>query len=150
MTATIYIDGLDRLLAKLNRLGKMEDAKTAMQTAAKHVMDKARIYPTYKHIPMRWQSEKQRRWFFAALRTGSIRVPYKRGPNLRRHWKISLRDGGLTASINNDTPYGKFVMGTDSQYWMHKAIGWKTEKQIADEERRVVVDFVTAAIRKAL
>lgn len=155
MSAYIQIEGLDRVIGKLENLQQLNTVKAGIKAAAIHVKGKIAEYPPRKHIPMRWKSERQRRWFFAALRSGAIDVPYKRGSSpgsegLGRRWTVKERDDGLSAVVGNNVSYGPFVQREDSQYWMHKASGWKTTARVANEERSVVVDFVTAAIRKAL
>lgn len=150
MTQTIHIEGLDRLLAKLERLGKMDAAKNAIRAAGAHVQAAAKVYPGRRHIPMRWVSLRQRNWFFAALRSGAIQVPYKRTSTLKKQWRVTTKDNGLTAVVNNATPYGPYVQGAMSQYWMHRASGWQTTSQIVDSEKRAVVEMVTQEIRKAI
>lgn len=87
--------------------------------------------------PTNWQSEKQRRWWFAVGvkawhgRTGRVRA-----------WKIVgryFKDGGeLTAE--NDVPYARFVFGPDQQR-MHFGTWTHRDTFIAQESALVIADI---------
>lgn len=154
MSEIIHVRGLDRLLEKLNKLGRMDYAKKAIKDAGDHVKGKIAEYPPQRHHKMRWKSEKQRRWFFAALRRGTITVPYRRGQgrseDLGGSWTVEIKDGGLTAVIGNNVSYGPLVQQEGKQYWMHKATGWKTTSKVLQDETAYVNEQVVKAVRDAL
>jgi len=58
-------------------------------------------------------SARQRKWFFANLKDGSINVPYHRTQALRNAWR-QVGDG-RTSFIVNDAPGAPFVVGDDTQ-----------------------------------
>ena len=95
-------------------------------------------------------SDKQRRFFFAALADGTIEVPYHRGESagseaMNRSWAIDESDEGLTQTIGNDTSYGHWVMGDDQSLFM-QAMGWRKVSDIAVEESAHVIEMVKAGL----
>ena len=159
MTDAVYIKGLDKLVGKLDSIAKLNAVKAGITAGALHIVDKIDNAPPRKHITIKqiggWASEKQRRWFFWALRTGQIEVPYRRGisprsEQLEQSWTIKKRDGGLSAVVGNDTSYGPFVQSKAQQSRMMKLIGWNTIEQVAKKEGPEVRDLIAKSIRKAL
>lgn len=82
-----------------------------MQSAKTHLMR----YPPQSHKKMNFVSDKQRRWFFWALRSGQITVPYQRTRNYAQGWKIEKTPSRGVRSIGysliNRVPYTKHVGG---------------------------------------
>jgi len=109
---TIEIKGLDELIKKLSDLGQLKVVKAGIKGAALDLRGILSRYPPRKHIPISavggWASEKQRRWFFANLREGKIKVPYSRTKALGNRWAVKTLDEGFTAIVGNNTPYGSF------------------------------------------
>lgn len=72
-------------------------------------------------------SAKQRRWFFWALRSGAIQVPYRRTGTLGRRWRhlITPAGGGIRGTLTNRTPYAEFVQDEKKQARVH-AGRWPT------------------------
>lgn len=156
---TIRIEGLDKLIGKLDRIGKLDVVKAGIKAGALHIKGKIAKYPPRRRIKIQqiggWASDKQRRAFFAKLRSGEIQVPYKRGVSpgsetLGRKWTIQARDGGLSAVVGNNVSYGPFVQDRDRQSRMHKMIGWKTTQDVADEEGPKIRDIIAREVAKAL
>lgn len=91
--------------------------------------------------PYQWQSEKQRRAFFATDGFGGG-IPYKRTGNLSAGWVYSSTDSNWTSvKIENIESYSGFVMG-DQQQRGHAADKWR---KFAD----VISTNLTGAIRSA-
>ena len=79
--------------------------------------------------PYRWQSEKQRRAFFATKGFGKG-IPSKRSYELLRGWQQSVDPYRKT--LFNRVPYAKYVMGNQQQIG-HTTDGWrKIGKVITD------------------
>lgn len=71
-----------------------------------------------------WQTERQRRAFFATDGFGHG-IPYRRTGGLARAWKVTTvftSDGGEIVA-SNDNPASDFVQGDRAQR-MHLATGW--------------------------
>lgn len=90
---------------------------------------------------MQFKSEKQRRFFFSALRSGAIQVPYQRRGFLSRGYLVRLVLGSDTfsAQVYNDTPYRRWVQGySGEQARIHRG-RWSNQEQIEAAAAQAVV-----------
>jgi hypothetical protein len=145
----VTIAGMERLQQKLTSLAGGRVARDSVEQAAQYIKYQAVIYPGIRRQKQPFKTDKQRRFFFAALRDGTITVPYMRkgiSGGLASRWVIVKMDGGLGAGVVNDTPYGKFVMGNPPYQAKYHQGNWKTEKDIADAAERPVLEIVTRNI----
>jgi len=155
---TIEIKGLDELVKKLSDLGQLSKVHAGIQAAGMYLKGKLAVYPPRKRVTIAslggWKSEKQRRWFFAALREGKIEVPYRRGSSpgsedLANKWTSKYDQSKFEAVVGNNASYARFVMG-DKQSSMMKVIGWKTVETIATDETKRVQEYVFDAVKRAI
>jgi len=152
-----HIEGMDGLRKKVARLENLTGVKAALKAAGKHVEGKVKAYP-HRTSPSRasvygstFKSDKQRRFFFAALRSGSIDVPYKRGisPASESHGRRwTTRVTGLRAVIGANTSYGPLLQDAEKQTKYAAVQGWKTTELVAEQEADVVRDLLAEGIRK--
>lgn len=100
---TKFGNGLPRAVAEPLR-DAVEKARAFMARPAPH--------PRY---PIHWDSERQRRWWFA-----NNVSPYVRTGNYERNWKVVQNPSSQRArygySLVNDTPYAKYVGGNAYGY----------------------------------
>lgn len=105
-----------------------------------------------KHYPARvehnannpyiWQSEKQRRAFFATKGFGRG-IPTKRTDELKNGWTVTTQDSNWTmVKIENKSGYAGFVQG-EYQQKGHAADKWRKIEQ-------VVSDNLKGAFQKAM
>lgn len=133
----ISVQGDVEIARKLLRLASPETISRANRKIAEYIRNQAQKYPQQRSITRKqaygqsFQSDKQRRWFFAALRAGQIRIPYQRTGTLLRGWKI-MPFGSQDFLVINETDYAGYVMGTP-QARMMRLIGWKTLEGIVDK-----------------
>lgn len=155
----IEIEGMEEAIKALEKMGNLEPVKAAIKAGGKYLKGKIAKYPPRKKVTIDeiggWASERQRRWFFAALREGKIEVPYRRGispgtERLGQKWTEQVRDGGFTVVVGNNVSYARFVQKPGEQTRMMQRIGWKTTVQVADEEARKLQSDVKKAIMKAV
>lgn len=69
--------------------------------------------PTY---PLRWKSEKQRRYVMAKLRKAG-NLPYKRTGKFQKSWKVTAvkdKSGGVI-SVSNDSGITEYVAGSSAE-----------------------------------
>ena len=154
----ISIDAAD-LIRKITTLQQLRHVKAAMKTAGLYLKGKASVYPASRSGPAipsadKWGA-KQRRGFFAKLRSGEIEVPYRRGSSagserLGAKWTVSTSNGGMTVTVGNDTSYGKLVQDPEDQTAYHAKTKWKTTTQIMEKENDAVVKFVLDAIKRSI
>ena len=91
--------------------------------------------------PYEWQSDKQRRAFFATDGFGGG-IPYQRTDAIVNGWVYSSTDSNWTSvKIENIEPKSEFVVG-DKQQRGHKADGWRHYLD-------VISTNITGAIRSA-
>lgn len=102
-----------------------------------------REYPERMHLTRRsvygtpFVSDRQRRWFFAALRDGSLEIPRKRTMTLARSWNaLYQRDASraiMTVGSNaNMAPYNIWVQSEEYQSLYMAASGWPTDAMMRD------------------
>lgn len=142
----VRVEGLDKLLKKLERMGP-PIYKPAIAEGAAHVKSKLAEYPPRRYGPQPPWTMKQRIFLITSIREGTLQVPYKRTGNLGKRWTVAFRDGGLTAAVGNNAPGAKWVQSAEDQSLYHKETGWKTDKQVAEEEAQAVKEILQRHIR---
>jgi hypothetical protein len=148
----LEVKGLEELQAKLK---KLPDAARDMivDDVNKDIVNYMKSYESYKHVSIKqayggFKSDKQRRFFFAALADGRIEVPYKRTQALANAWKVIGK--GYQSIIVNEKPYAGFVMGDDEQANMMKIEGWKPISKRLKEHMTAIIKAADAAVKKAI
>lgn len=138
----------DQAKTELQKIKQLEGARRGIQAAGLYTLGKVRWYPVQKKVKMQFVSEKQRRWFFAALREGLINIPYVRTYNLRNSWEVTY--SSIRAVLTNKAKYAHWVMGEGTQTSMMKQIGWLTDKFILNRESPRIIQIISESIEKAL
>ena len=96
------------------------------------VLPRSRKYPNPSRKKQPFKSAKQRRYFFAALRSGKITVPYPRTQGLAAN--TSKRRLGLSGmAVKFTRPYAAFVIGEDEEQADYHKGTWTTVTGIAQE-----------------
>lgn len=153
---SVRITGLDELFRKL-------DASTADATLRrgmhKSVFMLQADMAKYPDPPAAgdWKgfvSDRQRRAFFAKLRSGEIEVPYRRQGTLGRRWttKVSGFAQSIQGFVGNVTSYARYVQDEPKQAEIHKG-RWPTVQGVVKaDERDIIVTFadeIEAAMKRA-
>ena len=150
---TVRVEGLDSLLKKLGRLG-LAVYKPAIAEGAAHIKNAIATYPPRqlgrKQPP---KTMRQRIFLINAINDGTIDFPYRRGRSpgsetLGRRWTVEFRDDGKTAIVGNNASYAKFVHDPNEQSAFHKGGGWKTSRQVAEDEAQAVNEIMIRHIQK--
>lgn len=111
--------GLEKLEPALQKVAARRTAPARNQ-----LLQELQTQPGPPKYPLKWQSERQRRAFFATDGFGHG-IPYRRTGRLSAGWKVTAvfeRDGGVIKATN-DTPYAEYVQGVMAQD-MHIITGW--------------------------
>jgi hypothetical protein len=89
--------------------------------------------PPAKH-PIRWTSERQRRYVMAKLREEN-NLPYERTNTLVAAWdaKFQLDGDGGAFALFNTSPVAPFVIG-DKQQIFHEDTGWMYAPDVIDRD----------------
>ena len=115
-----YVDSLKELDRTIDRFVSVEygrAALAAMELTMLFLQGEIPEYPDQPNLPpgtiAKTWTDKQRRYFFWALKNGKIKVPYKRTGLLgRRITSQAERDGvDVTGSVGLDVPYAPWVVG---------------------------------------
>ncbi len=151
--ATIRIEGLDKLMKKIDSLEGLETVKAGLKAAALHVKGKIAKYPPGTDANKRGPYPK--RWYYRGIGPFWARVDGSIGKRLTsedlgQKWTIDTRDAGMTAIIGNNVSYGPFVQDEEKQATFHRRRGWKTTQKVAEEESKEVNELLIKAINKAL
>lgn len=132
------------------------DAPKLMQTAYERatrrlrsqLRDELAEQPGKPRYPLRWKSDRQRRYVMAMLRREN-NLPYRRTGRLGKGWKVTIigqGSGGLL-QIENEVPYARFVQGDDAQPF-HLDTGWPQAAELVVKyrdlaEERLIQTFFT-------
>jgi hypothetical protein len=135
----ITVTGAERiikLLESMNRPGfKQFFSEQFYRERVKPELEK---YPAPRRAKMRFVSDKQRRFFFAALGRGTIQIPYQRTNRLKTGW-VFIPDGA-GGRITNRTLYAQYVVGVPGQAAIHQG-WWRTEEQILQDAVKNRIDL---------
>ena len=147
------VAGINELVAKLDKLPDVAKDE-AIEFVNQYLLNVLKTYPPYKHVTFKqaygkWFSEKQRRYVMARIAEGKITpgMP-NRSQKFSRNWKVV--GYGQKSIIANETPYGPYLVGNQSQSRMAKKIGWKTIKEIVAGRMSKIIRKADAGIKSAL
>jgi len=102
-----------------------------------------------KSNPYQWQSEKQRRAFFATNGFGRG-IPTKRTDTLKNAWTVTTQDSNWTmVKIENKSGYAPFVQG-DWQQRGHAADKWRKFGQVVTDNLKGAFQQAMFAVNKFL
>ncbi len=144
----VYVQGLEEVLTKINRISEMKQVKAAVAWGAQYLKRPLTAYPEANHEPnpiLREKSERGRRvrgYFFA----NKVRVPYKRTGNLRNRWTVEISEDGLRATVGNNAPYAPGMHDAPQQWRRHKH--WPTVQSVEKEHGQKVVERIKEAVEK--
>ena len=154
----IEVEGLNEALEKLDSITADATLRPAMQHGVADIQAKLKRYPAeYGGSPPfeGFKTDKQRRYFFYALKAGIISVPYKRGKaaGLGGSWTTEIRGSGgnMVGVVGTNMPYAKYVQNRPDQYYMH--IGrWTTVQDVSEDSglKAKIVGRFQVAIDRAL
>lgn len=109
-----------------------------------------RFTPRTPKYPIQWQSERQRKAFFASKGFGRG-IPTKRTGKLAEGWSIRQQKTANGANIifDNDTKYAVYVQG-DYMQNMHIASGYHSVRDAYDKYAPEYAEVLSTSIDKVL
>ena len=144
----IEITGIKELAQKLSVDEFKKTIQAALMGGAMTVTSIVSRYPPIRTRKQPFKTDKSRRWFFANLRAGNIRVPYVRTANLGRKWtQRAIRWNEV--EVGNNTPYAPLVQDRNKQSGYHEG-NWRTTDDIAEQDNMAVVNQVARGIENYL
>ena len=109
-------------------------------------------YPLGKNSPVKWPSEKARRYYFAMRREAGLPMEYTRGSDpmsqrTQQSWTIAR--GTAAATLGNRATYAPYVASSQYQTEQHAATGFTTDEQAAEQmiQSGVMPRIIEAQIR---
>lgn len=128
---------------------------SGVEAVNKYLIGILKKYPPQKHVSRKaayggdgFFSDRQRRWFFAALRSGELKTPYSRSNDLSNAWQQV--GSGRDSIVANDAPYAAYVMGDDDQSRHEKLVGWSKLGDVLDRRSKDLVRVFEQAVRDAM
>jgi hypothetical protein len=146
----IEIDGVEELEEALSPSEFKKAINTSLVAGAGTARAIVKTYPTQRlGRKQPFKTLKSLRWFFANLKSGKLRVPYRRTGTLGRKWFIKVIRWSMVR-IGNNTPYAPVVQYRPEQSRFHKKGGWKTTDDIVEQDEGKVIKEVNAGINNYL
>lgn len=149
MEIDVKVIGLDKLITELERIGGGGFARMIQRATRKigeHTKSLLMRYPGPSHSPVKWASDKQRRWWFASRAKANLPPDYTR---ISDAWSQRLKDSWVVApvrlgvSVGTPVTYAGYVMSQAKQTAQHKATGWQTDADVVTEvEKSGVIEAV--------
>lgn len=135
-------------IAALDRLDDKRIPFTVAEAVANEVvMPNLAKYPGQSHAKQPFVSDRSRKYFFAALRSGQLVVPYRRTGQLSGNWQRVPYSDGL--ALRSGAPYSDLVRTAGKQARYH-AGNWPTTEDIARQSEADAALAATAAIVKII
>ena len=152
---SLRIEGAERLKRKLAAVEK--GARVGLKAAALHVqgeLKNTKPPASRAHRPQPFKTNKQRRGFFAKLRSGQIQVPYRRrmspgSQDITHSWTQKAEQRGLRQVVGTNVSYASYVQGPHQTSY-HRKTGWKTAAQILEAERSLVERNIMQSIEREM
>ena len=121
----------------------------AQEVARQVVLPKLAQYPSPSGAKQPFVSDKSRRYFFAALRSGQIAVPYRRTGALGAidNWTQTPESDGLT--LTSTAKHSDLVRGASTQAKYFQG-NWLTDDQIAQASEDQAALVATAVLVEAI
>lgn len=148
----IQIEGLDRLLTKLDRISSVRVLYPPMVRSLAKLNSYIATYPKARPQAQPFKSDKQRRFFFAAIKDGRITVPYRRTGLLGRSWQMQaeMTPQQVVGTLSNPTPYGPFVQAPPPQQAAYHQGNWRTADDAVQKLSAAIVADFKRAVDEAL
>ncbi len=158
MNPSIEIQGLEQVISRIRTLPD-EAKKEVLTDVSEYSLGVLREEPAQKYVTRQaaygktFQSDRMRSWFFAALSSGQISVPYHRTGALSHSWNAKISANEVIFS--NAVPGASFVVGVQ-QSRHEQMVGWKKVTDqlagplsfLSSKFRAVVMDAYQKAIHK--
>ena len=153
---TVEIEGLEELIKKLEKLGKMNTLHSAIQASGRLLKGLMTKYPpgTAANVPAGPGSSWYKRGtgsFYWRIRDNA-QVSYgKKSEVLSSKWASKYDKGKFEVQIGTNVSYSKFVQGPKgTQSKALKKIGWKGIDVVSKEQTNRIAEDVYKAVKRAI
>lgn len=100
--------------------------------AQEAILPMFRANPFQTHAPQPFVSDKQRKYFFWALRSDRIEVPYKRTGAINVLWEVTTMANGNT-KVASKRKKAKYVIGERDEQSRYHAGNWLSVDEVAEQ-----------------
>ena len=153
MDITITVDGVREVLGRLDNFAGIQVLRPPMEASVNLLLAYMQDYPgpPQRPYPQMLRTEKQRRYFFWALRNGLIQVPYVRRGKLGQSWSTSVTATGnsIHGIVGTNLKYAVWVQNSQRQAVIHQQ-NWRTDRMAIDANRAEILARFRAAIHQSL
>lgn len=118
------------------------------EEVADELLRRLTTYPGQSRKPQPFVSDKQRRWFFAALQSGAITVPYRRTNTLARGWSKVRTTAGYT--VINKVPYASLVQGETRDQARYHQKWWESSTEVTRDVDKTIPAQLDRSVQKTL
>jgi len=155
---SISIPELPQAQRRLAKLPKELHAE-ALNSAVKFLLSERGLgwYPRRRSVTRKraygktFFTDRQRRWFWWALRSGKISVPYRRTMGMRKAWNVV--GSGDSIRLVNATRAAVYTIGNQTQSAHERLVGWHTVnrrfKETSRQMDKALQRGAKAAMKKA-
>ena len=146
--------GLEDLEHRVEATRFQQAVSIGLTAGAEVLKGKIATYPASPggrpQFPHGFKSDRQRRFFFGALASGDIEVPWRRGQSdlsekLGQSWSVQSL-GWNAKQVGTSVSYAPFVQGPEDQSAYHQATGWKTTRDVVEADGAKIADGVREEI----
>jgi hypothetical protein len=151
MTLSLKIEGIDKLVAKLNVIEAAKYLRPFMSAAVAEIKDGVAVYPPATDA----NNSMARRWYERGYgprwqrRDGSV-GGRRTSERLGTRWTTKVTNGGLTGEVGNNASYARYVQDRVKQAWFHRRTGWVTAQDVLEERGPRVLEMLDGAIAQVL
>ena len=144
----VTIRGLDKLIAKLEKVGGPGALKRPMTKAVAHLHDSIAKYPgaSSANSPGNGYSWYER-GYGTRTRTGR---GYPTSGTLGRRWTHEVAGDGKRGVVGNNASYAPYVQSMAQQASFHAARGWLTDEGVVEKESDKARSFFEDEIKELL
>ena len=152
----VKIEGMDELIKKLDKLGKMSTIHAGMKAAANILKGLMTVYPdeTAANFPdgpgSSWYQRGKGSLYWRIR--DNARVSYgKKSEVLSSKWTMKYNESKSEATIGTNVSYAKFVQGPKgTQAKAMAKIGWRGVDVVANKELPRIQEMLFAAVKRAI
>lgn len=147
------IDGVTETIGHLRNVAPLSVLRPPMEESVNLLLAYIQDYPgpPQRPYPQMLRTEKQRRYFFWALRNGLIQVPYVRRGKLGQSWTTNVTATGnsLHGIVGTNLKYAVYVQNSQRQAVIHQQ-NWRTDRMAVEANRAEILERFRAAIRRSI
>jgi hypothetical protein len=148
---SMTVDGVKETIGHIQNIAGIQILRPPMEESVNLLLAYMQDYPgpPQRPYPQMLRTEKQRRYFFWALKNGLIQVPYVRRGKLGQSWTTSVTASGnsLHGIVGTNLKYAVYVMNSQRQAVIHQQ-NWRTDRMAIEANRAEIVERFRAAIRR--